>query len=43
VLHGRVLESGDATGPVRLVFEGELVAVARPADQGLQPVAVLGA
>ncbi|MDX6522514.1 MAG: tRNA pseudouridine55 synthase [Gaiellales bacterium] len=43
VLHGRALETGDATGLVRLVFEGELVAVARPAEQGLQPVAVLGA
>ncbi|HEY0389781.1 MAG TPA: tRNA pseudouridine(55) synthase TruB [Gaiellales bacterium] len=40
VRHGRAVE-GDATGTVRLVYEGELVAVARGADGGLRPVAVL--
>ena len=33
--------AGEGTGPVRLVYDGELVAVARAGDEGLHPVAVL--
>jgi len=40
VLHGRAV-AGETTGPVRLVYDGELVAVARGGENGLQPVAVL--
>ena len=40
VRHGRTVD-GNATGPVRLVYDGELVAVARGGEGGLQPVAVL--
>jgi tRNA pseudouridine55 synthase len=40
VRHGRIVE-GSGEGPVRLVHEGELVAVARAGERGLQPVAVL--
>jgi len=40
VRHGRALD-GDAAGTVRLVYDGELVAVARAGERGLQPVAVL--
>jgi tRNA pseudouridine55 synthase len=40
VLHGRAV-AGETSGPVRLVYDGELVAVARGGENGLQPVAVL--
>jgi tRNA pseudouridine55 synthase len=40
VRHGRPV-AGDVAGPVRLVYDGELVAVARGSDGKLQPVAVL--
>jgi tRNA pseudouridine55 synthase len=40
VRHGRAI-SGEAAGTVRLVHDGELIAVAAPREQGLQPVVVL--
>jgi tRNA pseudouridine55 synthase len=41
---GRGVDAGDAgdpEGPVRLTFEGELVAVAEPREETLKPVAVI--
>jgi len=40
VRHGRTV-AGEAAGPVRLVYGGELIAVARGGENGLQPVTVL--
>jgi tRNA pseudouridine55 synthase len=40
VRHGRPV-AGDGPGAVRLVYDGELVAVARAGERGLEPVAVL--
>jgi tRNA pseudouridine55 synthase len=41
VRHGRALPPGDERGPVRLVYAGDLVAVATPGERGLQPTMVL--
>ena len=41
VLHGRAIPAADATGPVRLVHDQELVAIAVPAPGELRPTVVL--
>jgi tRNA pseudouridine55 synthase len=40
--HGRALDPHAETGPVRLVSEGELVAIGEPRDGRLRPVMVVG-
>jgi tRNA pseudouridine55 synthase len=41
VSHGRALPPAGEAGPVRLVHDGALVAVATPGERGLQPTMVL--
>jgi tRNA pseudouridine55 synthase len=41
IRHGRAIAAVGEEQPTRLVFEGELVAVAEPGERGLRPVAVL--
>ncbi len=41
VRHGRAVAARDERGPVRLVHDGDLVAVATPGERGLQPTMVL--
>jgi tRNA pseudouridine55 synthase len=41
VRHGRAVAVRDEHGPVRLVHDGDLVAVAAPGERGLQPTMVL--
>jgi tRNA pseudouridine55 synthase len=41
IRHGRAVATRDERGAVRLVHDGDLVAIAAPGDRGLQPTMVL--